>query len=151
VIAFQGHVFAIGARAGMGVLVKAGGRGEVSPVWQVGKGSNVSSPVYHEGHLYWASESRGVVYCVDASSGQLVYEQRLDPRPDRIYASPVLADGKIYYVSRNNGVFIVAAKPQFELLSHVPPLDNSTFNGSPAVGGGKLLLRSNEYLYAVGE
>jgi outer membrane protein assembly factor BamB len=151
IISFDGKVFAIGARSSMGVLIEAGGRGDVTPIWEVNKGSNVSSPVYHDGYLYWAHESRGVAYCVDAKTGEVKYEERLEPRPDRIYASPIVAGGKIYYVSRNNGVFIVAARPQFELLSHVPPLDNSTFNGSPAVGGGKLLLRSNEYLYAVGE
>ena len=151
IIPVNGHVFAIGARSGMGVMVKAGGRGEVSPVWEVAKGSNVSSPVHHDGHLYWAHESRGVVYCVDAKSGRVMYEQRLDPRPDRIYASPVVADGKIYFVSRNNGTFVVAAKPQFELVAHTPPFDDSVFNASPAISGGKLLLRSDEYLYAIGK
>ncbi len=151
VIAHDGVVYAIGARSGMGVAVQTGGRGEVPVLWEMKGGSNVCSPVFHEGHLYWTHESRGVAYCADAKTGELVYEQRLEPRPDMIYASGVLAGGNIYYVSRNNGVYVVAAKPRFELVAHNRPLDNSVFNGSPAVVEGKLLLRSNEALYCVGK
>ncbi len=151
VLVHEDVVYAIGARAGMGVAVKAGGTGNVSPLWEMGKGSNVSSPVFHGGHLYWAHEGRGIVYCADAKTGEIVYEERLQPNPDRIYASAVLAGDKIYYVSRNRGVYVVAADPQFKLLAHNQPLDSSVFNASPAVVDGKLLLRSNEYLYCLGK
>ena len=151
VLVHEDVVYAIGARAGMGVAVKAGGKGDVSPLWEMGKGSNVSSPVYHDGHLYWAHEGRGVVYCADAKTGDIVYEERLQPNSDRIYASAVLAGDKIYYVSRNRGVYVVAAEPQFKQLAHNEPLDNSVFNASPAVVDGKLLLRSDEYLYCLGK
>ncbi len=114
-------------------------------------GSNVSSPVYHDGYLYWVSESKGIAYCIDAKTGEAVYEKRMQPRPDRIYASPVVADGKIYYVSRNNGTFVVAARPEYELLAHnVIASDDSVFNASPAVSDGQLLLRSDKCLYCVG-
>lgn len=151
VLAHDGVVYAIGARAGMGVAVKAGGTGKVSPLWEMGKGSNVSSPVFHKGHLYWAHESRGIVYCANAKTGEILYEERLQPTADRIYASAVLAGDKVFYVSRNRGVYVVAAEPKFQLLAHNQPLDTSVFNASPAVVDGKLLLRSNEYLYCLGK
>jgi outer membrane protein assembly factor BamB len=151
VIAHDGVVYAIGGRQGQGVAVQTGGRGDVPVLWQMRAGSNVCSPVYHEGYLYWTHESRGVAYCANAKTGEVVYEQRLNPRPDLIYASPVLAGGNIYYVSRNVGVFVIAAKPQFEMVSHNRPLDGSTFNGSPAIADGKMLLRSNEALYCIGK
>jgi outer membrane protein assembly factor BamB len=135
----------------MGVAVKSGGRGEVPVLWEMKRGSNVCSPVYHDGHLYWTHESRGVAYCANAKTGEVVYEERLEPRPDLIYASGLIAGDKIYYVSRNNGVYVVAAKPQFELLAHNRPLDDSTCNGSPAAVDGKLLLRSNEAIYCLGK
>lgn len=151
VIAHDGIIYAIGARSGMGVAVKAGGRGDVEPLWKMNKGSNVCSPVYHDGHLYWTHESQGVAYCADAKTGEIVYEKRLEPRPGTIYASAVLAGGNIYYVSRDNGTYVVAAKPQFELVAHNGPLDRSTANGSPAVAENKLLLRTNEALYCIGK
>jgi len=118
----------------------------------IGKGSNVSSPVVHEGHLYWASETKGDLYCADIKTGEMVYEERLDPRPGRIYASPVAADGKLYYVSREQGTYIVPAAPQFELLAHNRiETDDSIFNGSPVMSNGQILLRSDKYLYCIGE
>ncbi|HZL87829.1 MAG TPA: PQQ-binding-like beta-propeller repeat protein [Pirellulaceae bacterium] len=150
-MAFDGIVVAIGGRAGTGIAIKLGGTGEVMPFWEVNRGSNVSSPVYHDDHLFWANESRGIVYCADATTGELKYDQRLEPRSDRIYASPVLAGGNVYYVSRQSGVYVVAAKPEYKLVSHVPPLDKSVFNASPAVVGDRMLLRSNEALYCIGK
>ena len=151
VVAFDGAVFAIGGRNKPGLAVQSGGRGEVSALWTIDKGSNVSSPVYYKGHLYWAHEGQGIVYCVDAASGTLVYEQRLNPGPGRIYASAVAADDKIYYVSRENGTYVVAAGPSYRLLAHNRLEDDpSTCNGSPAICEGQILLRSNQYLYCIG-
>jgi outer membrane protein assembly factor BamB len=153
-IAHDGVVYAIGARKSAGLAVRAGGRGDVTEthrLWEVRKGSNVSSPVYHEGHLYWANESKGLVYCVDAKNGEVKYEERLEPRPDRIYASPLVADGKLYYVSRDRGVYVLAARPEFELLAHnALESDTSIFNASPVPSRGQLLLRSDRYLYCIG-
>ncbi len=76
----------------------------------------------------------------------------MNPRPGRIYASPLAADGKLYYVSRDAGVYVVAAKPEFELLAHNKiETDASIFNGSLAVAAGRLLLRSDRALYCLGK
>lgn len=152
VIAHDGIIYAIGGRGKPSLAVPAG-EGDMSDkiLWTVQAGSNVSSPVYHDGYLYWVSESKGIAYCIDAKTGEAVYEKRMQPRPDRIYASPVAADGKIYYVSRNNGTFVVAARPEYELLAHnVIASDDSVFNASPAVSNGQLLLRSDKCLYCIG-
>lgn len=153
-VAHRGVVFVIGARDNTAMAVKAGGSGDVSKthvLWSIGRGSNVSSPLYHDGNLYWASEQRGVVYCVDAKSGKIHYEQRLEPEAGLIYASAFLADGKIYYVSRNQGTYVIDAKPEFKQVAHnVMASDNSVFNGSPAAMDGKLLLRSDRRLYCIG-
>lgn len=46
---------------------------------------------------------------------------------------------------------VLAAKPEHEILAHNRFQDRSTFNASPIVAGGKLVLRSDRYLYCVGE
>jgi outer membrane protein assembly factor BamB len=151
VLAHEDVVYAIGGRRNLAIAVKAGGRGDVTEshrLWEIRKGSNVTSPVFHDGHLYWASD-RGTAYCIEASSGDVVYEERLSPRPRRIYASAVIADGKIYVVSQQTGTYVLAAAPEFELVAHSDPLDESIFNGSPAIADGKLLLRSDKYLYCL--
>lgn len=153
VVAHDQVVYAIGG-GHTSLAVRAGGRGDVTDthtVWRQSKGSNVSSPVYHEGHLYWASESQGIVYCQHAATGEIVYEERLSPRPGLIYGSPILADGKLYYVSQHEGTYVVAARPQFELLAHnTIEDDDGRTNASLAVTGGQLLLRSDRALYCIG-
>jgi outer membrane protein assembly factor BamB len=155
VIAVGDMLYAVGARKNKTIAIKAGGRGDVTDthlVWELDKGSNVSSPAYHEGHLYWVSEGNGIAYCADAETGKLIYEQRLNPRPGRIYASPVIAGGNIYYVSRENGTYVLPAKPMYELVAHNTfESDNSIFNGSPAVVDNKMYLRSDKALYCIGK
>jgi outer membrane protein assembly factor BamB len=154
VVAHDGVVYAIGG-GHTSLAVKAGGRGDVTKthvVWRESKGSNVGSPVYHDGHIYWASDGGGVVYCQEAATGKIVYQQRLEPASGLIYASPVLADGKIYYVSQHKGTYVVAAKPKFELLArNVFEDDSSRTNASPAVSDGQLLLRTDQNLYCIGK
>jgi outer membrane protein assembly factor BamB len=134
------------------VAIKAGGRGDVTKthtLWQKRLGSVVPSPVYHEGHLYWATN---MAYCVKADDGSLVYRERFKPDPGNIYASALLADGKIYYVSRNKGTYVIEAGPKFKQLAHnTIETDSSVFNGSPAVSNSQLLLRSDRYLYCIGK
>ncbi|RMF91058.1 MAG: serine/threonine protein kinase, partial [Planctomycetota bacterium] len=148
-VAHDGIVYAIGGRRNQAIAVRAGGQGDVTEthrLWEARAGSNVSSPVYFDGHLYFLNESRGMAYCVDATSGNIVYQERLTPRPGTIYASPVVAGGRIYAVSRENGAFVLAAKPEFELIQHNEPLDESIFNGSPAVSGNRMILRSDQFV-----
>lgn len=150
----DGIVYALGGRSGVAALaVRAGGSGDVTSthrLWTSIKGSNVSSPVYHDGHLYWMHENRGIAYCAKAATGEIVYEQRME-RAGEVYASALLADGKVYYLTREGRTFVVAAKPSFEQLGMNDLRDRSVFNGSPAVDGQRLLIRSDKHLYCLGK
>jgi len=153
-VADNGIVYCIGGRGGGGSLaIKTGGRGDVSQshrLWLGKKGSNVSSPVFHEGHLYWASDSLPIVSCTNAATGEVLYEERL-PRADQFYPSPVLADGKLYYLTRAGQVFVVGAKPQFELLATNKFDERAMFNACPVIADSRLLIRSDRWLYCVGK
>jgi outer membrane protein assembly factor BamB len=155
-VAQDGVVYSIGGRnPNGGLALRAGGRGDVTGshvVWKVNKGSNVPSPILHGGHLYWAHENLGVVYCVNAKTGEVVYEERLEASPGQIYASPVLAENRIYYVGRGGRTVVVAAEPKFGVLA-VNNLEKNkgVFNASPAISGNRLLIRSNRSLYAIGK
>lgn len=152
VVSHDGIVYAIGG-GHTSLAVKAGGRGDVTKtnvLWREKKGSNVSSPIYLAGHLYWAGDG-GLVHCQEADTGKSVYSERLQPEPGRLWASPILADGKLYYVSQHKGVYVVAAKPTFEQIAHnVIEDDKSRANASIAVSKGQLLLRTDQYLYCIG-
>ncbi len=153
-IAADGVVYCLGGRSGTAALaVRAGGSGDVTSthrLWTSKAGSNVTSPIYLDGHLYWMSEKLGIAYCAKAESGELIYEERLE-RVGQVYASPVLAEGRLYYFDRNGKSVVLAAKPQFEQLAMNVLEDRSRFDGSPAVDGNRLLVRSGKFLYCLAE
>ncbi len=151
-VARDGLVCCIGGRSGGALAVKAGGRGDVTAthrVWTGKKGSNVSSPILHEGRLFWMHENNGTAFCADAATGAIVYEERI-AGAGQVYASPVLADGTLYYLSRGGRAFVVAAAPEFKLLATNELGERGAFNASPAVAAGRLFIRSDKYLYCIG-
>lgn len=152
----NGVVYVIGGRQPNGAqAIRVGGRGDVTAshvIWKLGKGSNVPSPILHDGHLYFAHENLGIVYCVNAKTGELVYEERLEPSPGQVYASPVVGDGKIYFTARGGGTAVIAAAPKFERLADNALEGNrGVFNSTPAITQNRLLLRSNRALYCIGQ
>ncbi len=153
-VAHEGVVYAIGGRSGITALaVRGGGAGDVTSshrLWTIKEGSNVSSPVLHQGHLYFANDSRGVAYCIEATTGKVAYEQRLE-RADQVYASALLAGGRVYYTTREGKTFVVAAQPTFEQLAVNDLSDRGVFNASLAVNGKQLLIRSDKFLYCIEE
>ena len=154
VVSHENVVFAIGG-GHTSLAVRLGGQGDVTKsheVWRQPKGSNVGSPVYHDGHLYWAHDSGGMICCQNAATGEMVYQERLEPRPGRFWSSAVLGDGKLYFVSQNEGTFVVTAKPTFELLAHNTfASDASRTNASPAISNGQIFLRTDKCLYCIGQ
>jgi len=68
------------------------------------------------------------------------------------YSSPVLADGKIYYLSRSGDAFVYAAGAEFKLLgqNHFPA-GSGDFSSTPAISDGQLFIRSSKFLYCVAQ
>ena len=106
----------------------------------------------HNGLLYWVS-NRAIACCFDAETGEALYEKRLriSGGGDKVYASLVLADGMLYAVSRVGGTLVLAAGREFKELARNDLGDQSVFNATPVVSDGKLLLRSNRFLYSIGK
>ena len=152
-VAHDDVVYEVSGRSNNAMAIRAGGKGDVSKtheLWRASAGSYVTSPVYHAGYLYCVSD-RGVAACIKADNGEVVFKERLPGPAAQFYASPIIADGRIYAVSRFSGAYVLAAEPKFKELAHNDLGDESGFNASPIVSGKHLLLRSNRYLYCVGE
>lgn len=156
VVAADGVVYVCGSRGGGMKAIRAGGADDVSEshtIWEKPISSYVPSPIVHGSHVYLVNES-GVAYCLDRESGEELHGDRMEGAPGRngVYASPVLADGKIIAVTRRNGTFVLSADEKMEQLAlNKFESDDTDFNASPAVADGQILLRSNRYLYCVGQ
>lgn len=151
VIAHEGIAYVLGGRKNQSMAIRLGGRGDVTDthrIWSTNIGANVTSPVYHKGHLYWASD-RGIAVCLDASSGEVVYRERL-PTRQRVYASTLLVGDVLYHSMRDKGVLVVRTGPEHEIVAHnVLEGDASPINASPAAVGSQLFLRTNRFLYCI--
>ncbi|NQU20590.1 MAG: hypothetical protein HQ567_04855 [Candidatus Nealsonbacteria bacterium] len=156
VVVDRGVVYVTGGRRPKTAAIRAGGRGDVTEshlLWELRKCTKVPTPLLHDGLLYWVDQ-KGMAGCVDAKTGELVYQERLDDlsgTPDKVYASLVLADGKLYAVSCRSGTVVLATGREFKKLAQNDLGDPSVFNATPVIGNGQLLLRSDRFLYCIGK
>ncbi len=149
IVSQEGILYALGGRSSKAVAIRSGGRGDVTAshkLWQAEVGANVSSPIIHDGHLYWVSDRNQTAYCISLADGSVQYSERVRIQP---YASTLLADGRLYVVMRKGGTLVLAAEPKFKRLALNKVADRSTFNASPIVCNGALILRSDENLYCL--
>jgi len=147
----NGVVYITGGRSSTSLAVRAGGRGDVTEthrLWTLNKGCKVPSPLIHDGLLYWVSNLEKVA-CIDAKSGELYYYKRIER--GAFYGSAVMAEGRIYAVSKMRGTIVLAAGKEFKQLARNEPLDESIFNATPVVSNSQLLLRSDRFLYCIGK
>lgn len=117
--------------------------------WELAGGTYFGTPIYHNNHLFY--QGGGVFRCVDVESGQFLERKRL-PDGGACFASPVMADGRLYCVSREKGVYVIEAKPSLNLLAHNRINgDESFFDATPAITSEGIILRSNRFLYCIGK
>ena len=131
--------------------------------WQSapGKGSSfVASPILSGDYLYTIKDHLGIVNCLDARTGDLIWEKRLRAPPAEgdesikryksiFSASPVAAGDKLFFFSDEGRTFVLKVGPKFELL-HVNDLAEKLF-ASPALVEGRWYFRTNGHLQAIGE
>jgi outer membrane protein assembly factor BamB len=114
--------------------------------WKSSKGSPYTPTPIIYGDLMYAVADNGVLTTYDAKSGAMIYQQRL---ASSFSASPVATDGKIYLSSEDGDVFVVRAGPKFELLA--TNVMGQPLMATPAISDGLLILRTKDFVYAVGE
>ncbi len=137
-----------GYRSGPYMAIRPGARGEVAKsglIWHVPTGAPyVSSLVYYDGLLYMAGDT-GIVTCIDAKTGAQVWRQRLGG----IYtASPVAGDGKIYLTGESGETIVLRAGRTPEVLAR-NAIDGRVL-ASPAISGGRIFIRTDDAVVAIG-
>ncbi len=143
------------------VAIRSGGEGDRSSeiLYDTQKPATyMTAPIEKDGVLYWIADG-GIAFAARPGEAEELWQERVPGlegaggRGKPFYASPILADGKIYAVSRANGVLVFEPTVTgLKLLAQNKfSEDNTLFNGTPAVSDGKILIRSQKALYCVGE
>jgi outer membrane protein assembly factor BamB len=148
----HGLLFCSSGRAGPTLAIRPGGSGDVTNThveWQSPRGSPfVPSPVLYGDHLYLVNDMTSVATCLDAKTGKRIWQERLgEAMREGFSASPVVADGKVFFTNDLGETFVVRAGPTFELL-HVNRLAAPTL-ASPALVGGRWYFRTEHELVAI--
>jgi outer membrane protein assembly factor BamB len=137
-----------GYRSSPFMAIRPGGKGDIAEsqvVWRAPSGAPyLSTPVHHAGLLYLTGDV-GVLTVADAKTGERVYQERVGG----VYtASPVVGDDKVYLVSEDGETIVLAAGREPKILARNRL--NARQLASPAIAGGRLFIRSDDALYAVG-
>ncbi len=78
-----------------------------------------------------------------------MFRERM-PTRSRVYASIVSDGEKLFLTTRDAGVLVLAANPEYkELAINKLGSAEERFNATPAIVGDKLLLRSDQALYCI--
>jgi len=122
----------------------AGNVTETHVAWKLGKGwPQKPSPAIFGGLVYLISDG-GVASCVEPKTGEVVWAKRL---PGQYSASPIVAEGRIYFFSHEGPATVIAADREYKQLA-VNTLDEG-FMASPAVSGKAIFLRTKTHLYRI--
>ena len=115
-------------------------------VWRYRKGvPNTPSPLFSNGLLYFVGDSGGLVTCLDAKSGELVWSERI--ASGKYWASPFIANGKIYFHNEDGVTTVIEDGRNFKLVSK-NKLDGKLMS-SAAVSEGAIFMRSDTALYKI--
>jgi outer membrane protein assembly factor BamB len=131
------------------MAVRPDGEGDVTAthvVWVAKKtiGSKPSQVLV--GDLIFNVHDSGVASCLDAKTGEEMWSKRLG---GEFSASPLYADGKIYYCGQDGNTTVVKADREYVELAKNTLEDG--FMASPAVAGKALILRTRSAIYRIEE
>ena len=90
------------------------------------------------------SRDIGIASCLDAKTGETRWLQRLG---GNYSASPIFADGRIYFLSEEGTSIVIAPGKEFRRLA-MNVLDGATL-ASMAVSGGSIFIRTHSHLYRI--
>ena len=130
------------------LAVRADGRGDVTrthTAWTLRRGAPLTpSPLLVGDELYLVTDF-GIATCLDARTGEIHWQERLGGNHS---ASPVFADGRIYFQNETGVTRVIAPGTEFTLLA-TSELDGATL-ASPAVADGSFFIRTESHLYRIG-
>jgi outer membrane protein assembly factor BamB len=143
----HGMVLITAGTAGKVFAVRPDGRGDVTDSkveWKSTQAVPTRSSQLLIGDLLFMVSDAGIASCVDAKTGEQIWQHRLQ---GKYSASPIYADGKIYFVSEEGFVPVIEPAKEFKLLAENKLGDG--FMASPAAVDHELILRSRTHLYRI--
>lgn len=97
------------------------------------------------GKLLFLWSDGGILSCVDASSGEVKWQERVG---GNYFSSPIFVDSRLFCISTSGEVVVVSATDKFEVLAR-NPLGELT-HSTPAIAGGRMYIHTSRHVISVG-
>ncbi|MDP1796152.1 MAG: PQQ-like beta-propeller repeat protein, partial [Planctomycetaceae bacterium] len=141
-----------GYRGSMAMSLPLDAQGDITETdriaWRYGKDTPyVPSPLLYGDLLYFNKLNNGILTILDAKTGTPVLESVRMPGISNIYASPVGAADRVYFLGRDGTMLVTKHAKTLEVLA-TNKLDDS-FDASPAIVGKQLFLRGSKSVYCI--
>lgn len=148
-LAAENGIFCAAGYGGAAIGIKPGGSGDVTEthrLWRTpGNPQRIGSGVIVGEHVYVVNEP-GVV-CLELKTGKQLWNQ---PIAGGSWSNIVLAEGKLYIVGQQGETFVLAAKPELELIAR-NKLDGATTRASLVPSDGEFYVRTYKHLWCIAE
>jgi hypothetical protein len=129
--------------------IRPGGDGDVTDshiAWQMRQGVPAQPSLLLIGPYLYGVTDLGVALCLNATTGEQVWKERLG---GSFTASPIYANGRIYYFGQDGATSVIAPGGEYEVLA-TNTLDGE-LKATPAVADGAIFLRTRTHLYRIEE
>lgn len=129
--------------------IRPGGSGDVTSThiaWEQKKGVPTQSSLLYANELLFAITDGGIVSCYQPKTGDIVWQERVG---GNFCASPVWADGRIYFLSEAGDTTVIEAADQFKVVAKNSLGEKC--QASMAVSGGRLFIRGDKNLFCIGK
>lgn len=127
--------------------VRPGGKGVVTDshvVWKVNRNVSTRPSLLLVNDLLFMIDAGGIVTCLEAKTGKEIWRERVGGNHS---ASPLLAEGRIYFFSEEGKTTVINAAREFKILSENELGDG--YMASAVAVDKSLFLRSRTHLYRV--
>jgi outer membrane protein assembly factor BamB len=133
------------------LAIRLGGAGDMTDSairWKYQRSvPQLPSPLLYQGVLYMVNDN-GIVTTLNPDTGAVIKQGRLTGAPGAVFASPIAADGHIYFTTEDGAVVVVL--PGGDLTVKSVNRMNEAAYATPAIADGRIYVRTTQALYAFG-
>jgi len=154
-VEYEGLVYCMtGHRGSAVVAIPLDATGDITGTdkiaWKTNQGAPyVPSPILYGDKLYFTKGNNGVLSCLEAKTGEPLIDQKRLAGVENVYASPVGADGKIYFTGRDGTTVVIPNTGELEILA--TNTVGEPVDASPALAGKQIFIRGDQHLFCIEE
>ena len=116
--------------------------------WEYAKGTGyVLSNILYDDRVYLSTDN-GILTCLDARTGTVIYEGGRPPKPTHFMGSAVVYNGMIAMTSEDGDTFMIKAGPKYQIV-RTNTIDEPVYS-SLALANGRVYIRGTKHLFAIG-